>query len=84
MHSGGGGVHMNLFCLVLRQELGGQLMQRQVNHLRFVNTQYVSKTFGRCAGHASCAVLRAITEGVWAAAAFISGAFVRIPVALGH
>jgi uncharacterized membrane protein len=28
--------------------------------------------------------LRAITEGVWAAAAFISGAFVRIPVALGH
>jgi hypothetical protein len=52
-----------LICLVLRQELGGQLMQRQVNDLGFVNTQYISQTFGRCAGHASCAVLRAITEG---------------------
>jgi hypothetical protein len=28
----------------MRQELGGQLMQRQVNYLHFVNAQYISET----------------------------------------
>jgi hypothetical protein len=45
-------------------------MQRQVNHLRFVYTQNISQTLGRGAGHASCAVLRAITEGDLACCSF--------------
>ena len=37
-------------------------MQRQVNYLRFVNTQYISQTFGRCACHPSSTVMLTITE----------------------